>query len=45
MRYQKPEIVLVDAAVAAIEDQAGNKTLDPVHDGIYPTDPAYQADE
>jgi hypothetical protein len=45
MRYEKPEVALVDAAIAAIEDQAGNKTLDPVHDGIFPTDPAYQADE
>lgn len=45
MRYEKPEVALVDAAIAAIEDQAGNKTLDPVHDGIRPTDPAYQADE
>jgi hypothetical protein len=45
MRYEKPKIILVDAAVAVIEDQEGNKTLDPVHDGIYPTDPAYQSDE
>lgn len=45
MRYEKPEVARLDAAIIAIEDQQGNKTLDPVNDGIYPTDPAYQADE
>jgi len=45
MRYEKPEVALLEAAITAIEDQQGNKTLGPVHDGIYPTDPAYQADE
>jgi hypothetical protein len=44
MRYEKPEIVSYDPAIAAIQSTQNPKQLD-VIDSTKATDPAYEADE
>lgn len=45
MRYEKPEVVLCESAMCAIESGSNQKAVHDIDSQPNPTDPAYQADE
>jgi hypothetical protein len=45
MKYEKPEVVKLESAVAAIQSGGVSKQKDALDSGHQPTNPAYEADE
>jgi hypothetical protein len=46
MKYEKPEIVLCESALAAVQSGQTQKSFDPIDlDQSLPSDAAYEADE
>jgi hypothetical protein len=45
MKYEEPEVVTLESALAAIQSGGLSKQKDAVDSGHQPTNPAYEADE